>query len=285
MSQIETVIQSREKDLGDGFKVRRSLPHASKQMVGPFIFWDHMGPVELKTGKEVVVRAHPHIGLATLTFLFSGSFLHRDSLQNEILIQPGEVNWMTAGSGITHSERSQSTGPLEGIQLWVALPKEAEDTSPQFQHFSKKDIPVVSIGSHRLTLIAGKYGEYESPVSTYSPLFYLNTHLNKNSELRLPLQPDEEAAVYIASGAIQIEDTSYEKGALVCLKKGADLHLQTEEDSNLMILGGQPFPEKRYIWWNFVSSDSSKIEEAKKKWKKGGFAPTIHETEEIPLPE
>lgn len=288
-TNIELKIIPKEKDLGDNFIVRRSLPDARKKTVGPFIFWDHMGPVTLTHEKEMKVRSHPHIGLATITYLFTGEILHRDSLGNEQTIRPGEVNWMTAGSGITHSERSKpepgEKRELEGIQLWLALPKESEEVAASFFHCKEKDLPQFSKEGTELTLVAGEaYGE-KSPVPVYSNLFYFSGKIKTGSSFSYSLNENEEGAVYITKGSLEIEGESAERYSLTIFKKGTAINFLSHEDSEFMIFGGEIFPEKRHIFWNFVSSDPERIEKAKKDWREGKFSKTIKETEFIPLPE
>ena len=284
----EYKIQSKEKDLGDNFIVRRSLPSIEKKMVGPFVFWDHMGPVTLKPGKDMIVRAHPHIGLATITYLFSGEILHRDSLGNEQTIKPGEVNWMTAGSGIVHSERSYAQQPpveLEGIQLWVALPKEAEDVDASFVHEKEKELPLIHENGYKLRLIAGEAFNQKSPLPVYSNLFYLKGEVEAGELFQMNLEPNQEAAIYIINGQVEVETETYQRFDMVTFSKGSQIEFKCLEDTVLMILGGEAFPEKRHVWWNFVSSEKEKIEQAKMRWIERKFPEVINETEFIPLPD
>ena len=285
INQIGIIIEPRKNDLGDGFIVRRLLPFAKKRMVGPFIFWDHMGPVQLGPGHEMKVRAHPHIGLSTLTYLLSGEIMHRDSLGTEQLIKPGEINWMTAGQWISHSERSKPIAPmtLEGIQVWVALPKEKEDVEPSFNHHKSKDLPFIQLGDLRAYLIAGHYEEHKSPVYTYSPLFYLNAPGKKDQTFKASIPKGHEGAVYVMKGGVNLNGQEYLEGTLICFE-GGSIELELSRDSDLMFFGGQPFPEERFIFWNFVSSSKEKIERAKEKWLSGQFEPVINEIELIPLP-
>ncbi|MCB0390826.1 MAG: pirin family protein, partial [Bdellovibrionales bacterium] len=280
MSQIELIIHPITKNLGDNFIVRRSLPDLNKKMVGPFIFWDHMGPVELNQNRPMVVRAHPHIGLATITWLFSGEIVHRDSLGNEQTIKPGEVNWMTAGKGIVHSERSQITKnkvTLEGIQLWVALPKDKEQVEPSFYHCKENDLPLIQQQNISMRLIAGSYLNFKSSVPTYSDLFYLNGYAESDSNFSKPLKESHEAALYIVSGKVKIEEQIYEPYTMVIFKKGSVVKFEAFAESNFMFFGGECFPEDRIIWWNFVATNKSLIEDAKLKWKKNEFPPVINE--------
>ena len=288
MSAIELVILPKEKDLGDNFAVRRSLPDAKKRMVGPFIFWDHMGPVTLRDEQEMKVRVHPHIGLATITYLFSGEILHRDSLGNELVIKPGEVNWMTAGKGITHSERSFPQTPaveLEGIQLWVALPKEHEDVEPNFTHIKKDQLPLIKKEGIELTLIAGEFKDKKSPVPVYSDLFYLTGSIKEQTSYSFKTESKHEAALYVTQGEIEVEGEVYERFSLVVFNKGALVSFKAKSDAKFMLLGGEVFPEKRNIYWNFVSSSKEKIEQAKLYWENGRFPNVPNETEFIHLPE
>lgn len=285
---VNQVITPKEKDLGGHFQVRRALPDRQKQMVGPFIFWDHMGPVELKDGKDMTVRAHPHIGLATITYLFSGEILHRDSLGNEQSIRPGEVNWMTAGRGIVHSERAFSEPEpqvLEGIQLWVALPKEKEKVEPAFFHCKNSDLPQMDQDQTQLTLIAGEGLQKKSPVPVFSDLFYFSGQTKAGGTFNYTLKSNQEAAIYVLEGDLIIEEKGYKPFDLIVFHKGASVEFSTTSGCQFMFFGGEAFPEPRHIWWNFVSSSADAIEKAKSDWKAGRFASVIHEDEVIPLPE
>lgn len=281
------IIDPRTSDLGDGFIVRRALPYAKKRMVGPFIFLDHMGPATFTKEKPLLVRSHPHIGLSTLTYLFTGEMLHRDSLGNEIVIRPGEVNWMTAGSGIVHSERSNLTSDemkLEGIQLWIALPKESEEVAPSFVHVDEPDLPMIKTEKSELTLIAGSAFGKTSPVPVYSPLFYLGGQLQEGESFHLPISAQEEGAVYVAKGEIQANGELIKEGQLLCFDQGEDISFSVVKNAQVMILGGEVFPEKRFIFWNFVSSSEERLEKAKADWKEQKFGSVINETDFIPLP-
>lgn len=288
MSNVDQIIEPREKDLGDNFIVRRVLPYAKKRLIGPFIFWDHMGPVELSPEKKMVVRAHPHIGLATVTYLFSGEIMHRDSLNNEQLIVPGEVNWMTAGKGIVHSERVEiESGKqiLEGIQVWVALPKDKEDVAPSFIHRKKAELPFFNVESTQLRLIVGKYNQFESPIPVYSDLFYLNGKTPKGNSYTQDLKPNHEGAIYIIKGDVEVDNKTYTRFDMISFKEGTSIEFKALTDVEFMILGGETFPEKRHIWWNFVSTDVEKIEKAKIDWKEQNFPSVVNEKEFTPLPE
>ena len=240
-SNVEVAGDAASKNLGDGFIVRRSLPVDTKQMVGPFIFWDHMGPATISMEKPMKVRAHPHIGIATITYLFSGQIMHRDSLGNEQAIRPGEVNWMTTGSGIVHSERSipqQEEVSLEGIQLWVALPKEHEETDASFIHVKEDTLPIIVQSKNNFRLIAGSAFGETSPIKTYSPLFYLTSAMRANSDFKMPLEKQHEGAVYVARGEVIVEGTKYTEGSLVVFKKGTEIEFSVERESQVMIFGG-----------------------------------------------
>ncbi len=280
------IIEPKAKDIGDNFIVRRALPHWDKPMVGPFIFWDHMGPLELTKENEMKVRSHPHIGLATITYLFSGQILHRDSLNNEQYIKPGEVNWMTAGNGIVHSERSfvvDNPFTLEGIQLWVALPKEYEEVDASFYHTKESELPLIDHNGTQLRLIAGEGLGEKSPVPVYSDLFYYYGKTQSKFEYQLDFQ--KEGAIYIIQGSVKVDGNEYSRYSLICFNKGEKVQFETDSSVEFMFFGGTPFPEKRHIWWNFVSSSQEKIEEAKKRWSNEDFPSVINETERIPLPE
>lgn len=288
MSCIDMVLNPKEKDLGDDFKVRRSLPQIQRRHIGPFVFWDHMGPTELFGEKEMKVRAHPHIGLATITYLFSGEIMHRDSLGNEQAIRPGEVNWMIAGKGIVHSERAQVVSEkmkLEGIQLWIALPTEYEEVDPSFIHMKESDLPIIEKEGISLRLIAGEAMGFKSPLPVYSDLFYLNGRAMPDSAFDFELKPTQEGALYIINGEIIFEGKTYERYQLVVFKTGAKVQFQCSSESEFMLFGGEAFIEKRHIWWNFVSSKQELIEQAKKDWKEGSFGHVVNENERIPLPD
>lgn len=288
MSNIATIIQPKAKDLGDDFIVRRSLPHIEQRMVGPFVFWDHMGPVELGPENEMKVRAHPHIGLATITWLFSGEIMHRDSLGNEQPIRPGEVNWMTAGNGITHSERSKPDQKeiLEGIQLWLALPKEHEEVDASFYHCKQEDVPFITTEEGiQMYLIAGEGLGEKSPVPTYSNLFYFNGQARPHQKLDYSLSEKHDGAIYIVEGEITVEGQTFSKYNLITFKKGTSIQFEAKSEVRFMIFGGETFPEKRHMWWNFVSTSQEKIESAKTRWKNDEFPKVINEHESIPLPE
>ncbi len=277
------IIQASLRDLG-GFQVRRALPTAQLRTVGPFVFFDEMGPVEFEIDQGMDVRAHPHIGLSTLTYLYSGEVLHRDTLGVEQVIRPGEVNWMTAGSGVAHSERSlrNTHSHLHGVQVWLALPKEKEEIAPSFHHFSRAEIPEISLDGTRTRIIAGSFLNVSSPVPLHSAATYLDVHLGTNSELRFP-RHEQELAVYVLRGQPQLNGMNLGAGQLA-LVSGSEVHFRSSAESHVLILGGKPLPERRHVWWNFVSTSRERIERAKKDWQEQRFGKIKNETDWIPLP-
>ena len=285
---LELVIVPRARDLG-GFEVRRALPHSQRQMVGPFIFFDQMGPVQFMAGHGIDVRPHPHIGLATVTYLFDGRIMHRDSEGNAVEIVPGEMNLMTAGRGIAHSERSppaarQGDEPMFGIQSWIALPAASEETDPVFAHFAAATLPMVEDGGMRARIVAGSAFGRASPVPMLSEWFYAEVMLEAGA--RVPLDPDhEERAIYVAAGEIEVAGEKFAAPRLLIFRPGDRLAVTAAGRARLMFLGGDALEGPRYIWWNFVSSRRERIEEAKEEWKTGRFRPVPGETEFIPLPE
>jgi len=286
---VETVIETRARDLVDGFKVRRVLPSRQRRMVGPFIFLDQMGPEVLREGRGLDVAPHPHIGLATVTYLFSGELLHRDSLGSIQPIRPGELNWMTAGRGIAHSERTPQEmravgSELFGIQSWVALPTQYEETEPTFVHHGANELPIVEDHGKRVRLICGSLYGARSPVRLLSDMFYAEVMLEGDARIEVPKDYEERAA-YVVEGSISIDSEKYHAGQLIVFKPGNEIILNTPDHARLMLLGGEPLEGRRHIWWNFVSSSPERIEQAKDDWKSGRFSPVIDETEFIPLPE
>ncbi len=285
---IELIIDQRRRSLG-GFEVGRVLPFAKRRMVGPFIFFDHMGPTEFPPGipSDVDVRPHPHIGLATITYLFEGEIMHRDSVGSEQPIVPGEVNWMTSGRGITHSERFERArregGPLNGIQAWVALPVEDEETDPSFVHYGRENLPTFDEDGVQGRLIAGEALGLKARVKTHSPLFYLHWELQPGARIDVPAEYPEQA-VYIVSGAARLDKTRLGPGQMAVLTPGEAAHLVAEESSVVMALGGEPVGP-RFIEWNFVSSSKDRIEQAKADWRAGRMKlPNLDHEEWIPLP-
>jgi redox-sensitive bicupin YhaK (pirin superfamily) len=287
---LELEIDARQRDLGDGFMVRRLLPSVARRMVGPFIFFDQMGPAQLEVGKGLDVRPHPHIHLSTVTYLFRGDILHRDSLGTEQLITPGAVNWMTAGRGIVHSERSPSAAraagvAVHGLQLWVALPTAHEETAPSFQHVPARDLPELERPGARLKLIAGEAFGARAPVEVHSPLFYIDAELEGGATLEVPAE-HEQRAVYVVSGAVSLDGKPHGTGAMLVLRPHVAARLTALEPARVMLLGGAPLDGERFMFWNFVSSSREKLEAAKLAWKERRF-PTVpgDDVEFIPLPE
>lgn len=289
MNQIALTIPPREKDLG-GFTVRRLLPYAQRRMIGPFIFLDHMGPAHFEAHQGIDVRPHPHIGLATVTYLFEGEIFHRDTLGSEQSITPGAVNWMTAGRGIAHSERTTAEDririhDMHGLQSWVALPKEYEEAAPEFHHHPAATLPEFNLPGVRLRLIAGSAYGHEAPVKIFSPLFYLEAQMDAGSTLILPSEY-KERAVYVIEGKLQVGNAVIEPKALPVFADGEIIRLEAFVPTRVMLLGGDPFSEKRFIWWNFVSSSEDRIEQAKRDWEAGRFGKIPgDDVEFIPLPQ
>jgi redox-sensitive bicupin YhaK (pirin superfamily) len=285
---LETIIVPRARDLG-GFEVRRALPSAQRQIVGPFIFFDQMGPAELLEGKGIDVRPHPHIGLATVTYLFDGTIVHRDSLGSLQSITPGDVNWMTAGRGIVHSERSDAEirkrrEKLFGIQIWVALPKRYEETEPDFTHYAEATLPVIDGEGKTVRVIAGSVFGKTSPVKTLSSLFYADVTLQPRASLSIGPE-HEERAVYLLGGRVDIAGQIFESGRLLVFSPRDTILLKATNAARVLLLGGEPMDGSRYLWWNFVSSSHDRIEQAKADWKAGRFPPVPGDPEFIPLPE
>ncbi len=285
---IETVIVPPTHDLGDGFQVRRALPSRQRRMVGPFVFFDQMGPTLLRAGTGLDVRPHPHIGLATVTYLFDGEIIHRDSLGSVQPIRPGEVNWMIAGRGIVHSERTASdkrraASSLFGIQTWVALPKAQEERAPSFQHHAASELPQIDGEGASLRLIAGTLYGARSPVATLSEMFYADVALAAGA--RLPVATDyEQRALYIVRGRIDIDGGAFEAGELVVLRAQQPVTLHAEAPAQLLLLGGAALEGPRHVWWNFVSSSAERIEQAKIDWRDGRLGRVPGDSEFIPLP-
>ncbi len=285
---IQFVIKQRRKDLG-GFEVGRLLPFGHQPMVGPFIFFDHFGPADFPRGipRSVDVRPHPHIGLSTVTYLFEGEIMHRDSLGSEQAIRPAEVNWMTAGRGITHSERFERAraegGPMHGIQAWVALPKEDEETEPGFSHHGSEDLPFYEGEGLVARLIAGEAFGAKAKVRTFSPMFYVHWQLAPKAKAQLPAEYSQRAA-YIVSGSVEVDGQRYGSGQMLVFAPGKPVLFTAPETASVMLLGGEPVGE-RIIEWNFVSSSRERIEQAKADWRAGRMKlPDLDNGEFIPLP-
>lgn len=282
------ILRPVEKDLGE-FTVRRTLPASERQRVGPFIFFDHMGPAVFPSGSGVSVRPHPHIGLATITYLFDGTIMHRDSLGYQQAITPGAVNWMTAGRGIVHSERTpaallESGSSLHGIQTWLALPLEAEEIAPAFDHYPREQIPEAVIDGVHVCLIVGAMFGLESPVRTASRSCYASLRMATKTSVQVPENYDE-VAIYVVDGTIKIGGTELGAGLMAVPAASDDRTIVAHQDSHIMLLGGDTLPGKRYLWWNFVSSSRERIEAAKRQWKSGDFDSVPDDPEFIPLPE
>ncbi len=286
---LDALIVPRTRDLGDGFMVRRALPAPERKSVGPFVFFDQMGPVALAPGKGLDVRPHPHIGLATVTYLFEGEILHRDSLGTVQPIRPGDVNWMTAGRGIVHSERSPNelrpSGPrLSGIQLWVGLPSGDEEMAPGFVHVGVAELPVMQEERIRLRVILGDWEGSRSPVPTRSPMFYADAQLDAGARLTLPANYSDRAA-YVVDGAIEHGGKTFAAGELLVFRALADADLTARAHARLLLLGGEPLDGPRFLWWNFVSSSRRRLAQAADDWREHRFAAIPGETEFIPLPD
>jgi len=285
---IEQVFSQRRKSLG-GFEVGRVLPHVQQRMVGPFVFFDHIGPKQMAAGlpRDVDVRPHPHIGLSTVTYLFEGEMMHRDSVGSEQPIRPGEVNWMTAGRGITHSERFEQArahgGPMHGIQAWVALPVEHEETDPGFAHHGPADLPTYASGGLWARLVAGSAFGAKAAVRTHSPLFYVHWQLEAGTQAQLPAEYPERAA-YVVRGEVEVLGNRYGEGQMLVFAPGQPVLFEASTPAIVMLLGGEPVGP-RYIDWNFVSSSKERIEQAKADWRAGRMKlPDLDHDEFIPLP-
>ena len=285
---LKLVIEQRQRDLG-GFEVGRVLPFAKHRMIGPFIFFDHFGPAHFQRGipRTVDVRPHPHIGLSTVTYLFDGEIMHRDSVGSEQAIRPGEVNWMVAGRGITHSERFEKAraegGAMHGIQAWVALPCEDEETAPDFANYSGDALPTHRESGVWMRLIAGEANGMRAGARTHSPMFYAHVTLTQGATVSLPNEYDERAA-FIVSGNVAVDGRDYGSGQMLVFEPRSDAVVRANTAATLMILGGEPLGE-RYIEWNFVSSSQERIEQAKADWRAGRMKlPDLDHDEFIPLP-
>jgi redox-sensitive bicupin YhaK (pirin superfamily) len=288
-ASVELVIEGRRRDLG-GFEVGRVLPWTKRRMVGPFVFFDHMGPVQLAANlpRRVDVRPHPHIGLSTITYLFAGEIVHRDSLGVHQVIRAGEVNWMTAGRGISHSERFETMreqgGLLHGIQAWIALPVVDEETAPAFVHHESDELPIERKNGATRRVIAGKAFGQSSPVRTHSPLVYVHVELQAGASTAIPDGYSERAA-FVAAGTVRVGQQSFQAGQMIVFARGSDPRIDAATPATVMLLGGEPLGE-RHIWWNFVSSRLERIEQAKADWRAGRIALPVGDADEfIPLPE
>lgn len=288
---LDSIIEARKASIGPGMNVKRILPFRLRRMVGPFIFMDHAGPVSIQphVGNSMDILPHPHIGLSTVSYLFGGQVTHRDSTGAQQIIRPGEVNWMTAGSGISHSERFEDPaalagGSLEMIQTWVALPERDEESTPSFENYQPEKLPIFTDTGVWMRLIAGEAFGLKNEVKTHSPLFYLHVVLETGGRFGLPIGATERS-IYIAKGSVEVASTTYSTGQMLVFTKGIDPIIIAKEPTTLMLLGGEPLGE-RFIWWNFVSSRKERIEQAKADWKAGRILlPPTDNQEFIPLPE
>jgi redox-sensitive bicupin YhaK (pirin superfamily) len=285
---IDLIVEPRPRDIG-GFEVRRVLPVAQRRSVGPFVFFDQIGPATLAAEHGVDVRPHPHIGLATVTYLFEGEIMHRDTLGSVQVIRPGDVNWMTAGSGIAHSERTPQesrnrANPLFGIQSWVALPKAQEEADPAFFHHPAATLPKIEGEGKTARIIAGTAFGQRAPVATFSETLYCDVALKAGAKVEVPIE-HEERAIQPVRGRIGIAGRVIEPGAMLVLRPGLKVTIEALDDARLMLLGGAAMDGPRHMWWNFVSSSQERIEQAKADWKAGRFGRVPGETEFIPLPE
>lgn len=290
MSNIQLIIEERAANIGN-FLVGRLLPFRQKRMIGPFIYIDHMGPVKLNEREHFDILPHPHIGLSTLTYLFEGSIMHRDSLGNSIEIKPGSVNWMTAGKGIVHSERTpehlrNESILMHGLQIWVALPQSLEEMDPEFHHIDSDGLPEWEENGAQFKLIAGKLGDYQSGVPVYSPLYLVEIKANQETWVDLGDRLYGESGLYVLSGQVEIEHQVFNEKQILIAQNSKLCSFKIMPHTSVYIFGGEPFLEERYIDWNFVSSNKERIEKAKTDWKERKF-PIIKEdpTEYVPYPE
>jgi redox-sensitive bicupin YhaK (pirin superfamily) len=286
---LELLLVPRSVDLGD-FSVRRALPHTKRRTVGPFVFFDHFGPAEFRAGNGVDVRPHPHIGLSTLTYLYDGEIVHRDTLGVNAAIRPGEVNWMTAGRGIVHSERTAPErrvegAPLHGLQLWVAMTAKDEENDPAFAHHTGEELPVVNGEGKLARIVAGKMFGAQSPLATHIDAVFADIKLEAGASV--PLEAEyEERAVYISSGEIDVAGDRFVTGQMLIFRPGDNITIKADAPSSIAIVGGAPLDGPRHVWWNFVSSRRERIEQAKEEWKNGRFGKISgDEIEFIPLPD
>lgn len=286
---VQLTLTAQDKDLGGGFMVRRLLPATQRQAVGPFLFFDHFGPLKVMPGENHDVRPHPHIGLATVTYLFDGAIMHRDSLGTVQRIEPGAINWMTAGRGIVHSERAPDDlkarpYSTHGIQLWAALPVPHEEVEPAFMHTPAADIPTLQVGDAQVRILIGKAFGKTSPVESFAPAVYLDVRLPAGGFFELPpLAP--ELAIYVIDNAIEIDDEVMAAHTLALLVAGQAARIHAPASARLMVLGGDPLRVQRLVWWNFVSSRKERIEQASTDWRAQTMGKVAGDSEFIPLPE
>lgn len=296
-SGVEVVLAPRNRDLGDGFMVRRLLPASELRTVGPFVFFDHFGPTRFAPGQGLDVRPHPHINLATVTYLFDGEIVHRDNLGSHQIIRPGDINWMTAGRGIVHSERTDaalraSGSSSHGLQLWLALPREHEETAPEFDHHPAATLPEIVEDGVALRVLAGEGYGLRSPVRTLSRLVYLDVKIERGATVDLPGDLASERGVYIVEGRVTCQGQSFAPARMLSLRAGRQVQLRADSDSRMVVIGGDALDGPRYLWWNFVSSSVERLEQAKRDWRErrgqtNGPFPLIPGDEDafIPLPE
>lgn len=287
--QKPLLIEPREHDLGDGFFVRRVLPSRPCRHVGPFVFFDHLGPIDLAPGRGLDVRPHPHIGLATVTYLFDGALGHRDSLGNDQVIRPGDVNWMTAGGGIVHSERTPAAERaaghrMHGVQTWVALPKVDAEVAPEFHHYDASTLPVSDEHGVRLRVIAGSAFGLTSPVKVHSATLYVDVELAADAQLRVPPE-HAERAVYVISGDVRVDGDVVPERCMLLLAPGHEALISSRDGAHVFLCGGAPLDGERLLWWNFIAADQARIDRAKADWVAQRFGQVPGETEFIPLPE
>ena len=284
---ILEIIQTRQAKISEQNVVKRVLPFRSRRSLGPFCFLDHMGPMIIPDDRSGDVLSHPHIGLETVTYLFSGQLYHRDSLGNRQVIKPGDVNWMTAGRGIAHSERNVFEAhdiQLHGLQAWVALPKQQEDCDPAFVHYPSSALPKFKIDQTEVNLVTGEFLGHNSPVKTYFDTLYVSLKINHSSSFSF-FNKYEELGFYLVDGSVQIDNEIFEQPTLIVFKPNHEIKITSIRNTIGVLIGGQKLPEPRFMFWNFVSTDKDKIEKAKASWKSGQFAKVIDETDIIPLPE
>lgn len=287
LNQVQLIIESRSKDLA-GMPISRVLPWSKKRMVGPFIFLDHMGPVHFDRDHKMTVNAHPHIGLSTLTYLFKGHIHHKDSLGSSVVIIPGEVNWMTAGKGISHSEKTPKVeegqeSDVHGLQFWVALPDHLEDMEPSFVNFKNTQIPKLELNDVEIDVVVGKYQELESPVKAYGPLVFLNMQAVSDYEFNYESN-NFEVALYLIEGEIVVDDKIYSNHEMIVFEKGSDIKAHLKRGTHCVLIGGETFEHPKFIWWNFVSSSKEKISLARDNWNKGNFPQVPGDIEIIMAP-
>ena len=286
-NSIQVIIEARTNDLA-GMPIGRVLPWVKKRMVGPFIFLDHMGPAHFDSDHKMTVNAHPHIGLSTLTYLFHGCIHHKDSLGSSIVIVPGEVNWMTAGKGIAHSEKTPLSGEgldgdLHGLQFWVALPDQLEDIAPSFFNFKQNTIPHITTAEVSIDIVVGNYQEHSSPVKAFSPLIFLNIQTKQDYVFKYDSRTFE-VALYIIAGSLSVDNKEYNSSEMIVFNPGSELEVFIPANTHCVLIGGETFETEKHIWWNFVSSSKEKINEARENWNLGNFPQVPGEDERILAP-